>query len=305
MLQAIAVKIIYALLPLFHAPWNWSTVLVYYFCHSAYIAFGPLLYFYLRSYLQRELKPFHLASALTPVIFPFVPFLEKVFTDLIFMQLYFLFFLILSFSLILNAHQRKKPALPFYQQWTFIIWFVYLIIWFSVNFLFIDYSYYIVELSVLFTSLFYVAVISGIRQFWFIEGDKNIPAPSPNLRLDINEEEKILTNIEQIIKIQRIYTDPEITLPKVAALVNTSPHKVSHVINNRLGMSFNEYINLNRVNGIKEAILKPEYQTTKLAGLAFDYGFNSISAFNTAFRKFTNTTPSQYRKINQSQVVDS
>jgi hypothetical protein len=74
MLQAIAVKIIYALLPLFHAPWNWSTVLVYYFCHSAYIAFGPLLYFYLRSYLQRELKPFHLASALTPVIFPFVPF---------------------------------------------------------------------------------------------------------------------------------------------------------------------------------------------------------------------------------------
>ena len=69
-------------------------------------------------------------------------------------------------------------------------------------------------------------------------------------------------------------------------------------------MSFNEYINYNRVNEIKEAILKPEYQSTKLAGLAFDHGFNSISAFNTAFRKFTDTTPSQYRKINQPQVAE-
>jgi len=43
------------------------------------------------------------------------------------------------------------------------------------------------------------------------------------------------------------------------------------------------------------AMKKVEYQDAKIASLAYDYGFNSISTFNTAFKKITNHTPSEYR----------
>ena len=63
-----------------------------------------------------------------------------------------------------------------------------------------------------------------------------------------------------------------------------------------MNMTFNEYINSYRINEIKNIIKLPEYQEVKISSLAFDYGFNSISSFNTAFKKFTDLTPSQYKK---------
>jgi AraC-like DNA-binding protein len=93
---------------------------------------------------------------------------------------------------------------------------------------------------------------------------------------------------------ENLYVDPEISLPKVASIINVKAYKLSQVINQKMNMSFNEYINSYRIKAIKEAI-KTSDLDMKIASFAIDYGFNSISSFNTAFKKFTNLTPSQYR----------
>jgi AraC-like DNA-binding protein len=40
----------------------------------------------------------------------------------------------------------------------------------------------------------------------------------------------------------------------------------------------------------------PAHQHKKIATIAYETGFNSLSVFNTAFKKFTSMTPSAYRK---------
>ena len=41
---------------------------------------------------------------------------------------------------------------------------------------------------------------------------------------------------------------------------------------------------------------KPEYNHQKIAAIAFETGFNSLSSFNASFKKVTSMTPSEFRK---------
>jgi AraC-like DNA-binding protein len=43
-------------------------------------------------------------------------------------------------------------------------------------------------------------------------------------------------------------------------------------------------------------------QHLSIAGIATDCGFNTLSSFNTAFKKFTGYTPSDYKKKQMENV---
>ena len=43
-------------------------------------------------------------------------------------------------------------------------------------------------------------------------------------------------------------------------------------------------------------LLDTKNEKYTISSIAFDIGFNSLSSFNTAFKKFEGTTPSLYRK---------
>ena len=63
-----------------------------------------------------------------------------------------------------------------------------------------------------------------------------------------------------------------------------------------LGQNFFEFINAYRVSELKEKLENPENRQFTLLSLAFDCGFNSKTTFNTAFKRITGCTPSQYIK---------
>ncbi|MFA8436978.1 MAG: helix-turn-helix domain-containing protein, partial [Marinifilaceae bacterium] len=68
------------------------------------------------------------------------------------------------------------------------------------------------------------------------------------------------------------------------------------IINQGHGLNFNDYINQFRVEEFKRLLQDPQFSKETLLAVAFEAGFNSKTTFNTAFKKFTGMTPSEYRR---------
>lgn len=94
---------------------------------------------------------------------------------------------------------------------------------------------------------------------------------------------------------EKPYLDAELNLVTLAEMVNTTPHKLSQVINNENGLNFYDFVNRYRIDEVKEMLGKPEFDNTKILAIAWDCGFNSKSVFYNTFKKYTNQTPTQFK----------
>jgi AraC-like DNA-binding protein len=92
-----------------------------------------------------------------------------------------------------------------------------------------------------------------------------------------------------------LYKDHEITLRTFSKKLSLTPHVVSQVINEQLSFNFNDFINSYRVEEAKKMLRDTEMRNYTIASIAYDCGFTTLSSFNSAFKKFTSITPSQFR----------
>ncbi|HZY80301.1 MAG TPA: AraC family transcriptional regulator [Cyclobacteriaceae bacterium] len=100
---------------------------------------------------------------------------------------------------------------------------------------------------------------------------------------------------QQLLGKTQIYTDPTITLPKAADMLKVTSNLLSETINRRTGHTFPDYINSLRIAS-SQVLLRDPACNLKIAAIAHDAGFNSISVFNAAFKKHTGMTPSAWRR---------
>ncbi|MCK5145154.1 helix-turn-helix transcriptional regulator [bacterium] len=109
-------------------------------------------------------------------------------------------------------------------------------------------------------------------------------------------EESLHNRLMHLINVDKIYLSPDLTLAELAQRARTSPHNLSRFLNTRHHLNFNDFINKPRIEEAKNRLLDPEHKHKKISYLALECGFNSLSVFNPAFKKFTGTTPSQYQR---------
>ena len=95
-----------------------------------------------------------------------------------------------------------------------------------------------------------------------------------------------------------LYLNAELTVSTLSHHLKIPVHQVSAAINEEAGMSFNEYLNGFRIKEAAKRLLSPLYQNLSIEGIAYDCGFNSLSAFYSAFKKVYNTTPAKFRQQN-------
>jgi AraC-like DNA-binding protein len=95
---------------------------------------------------------------------------------------------------------------------------------------------------------------------------------------------------------ERPWRDSELTLADLAASLDTSPHKLSEVLNSLIGQTFYDFVNGYRVREVQRRIQAGEARAFKILALAMDAGFASKSTFNQAFKKHTSQTPSDFRQ---------
>lgn len=111
----------------------------------------------------------------------------------------------------------------------------------------------------------------------------------------LNEEEKKRIHDSLIILLdkEKVFKTNTLTQAKLAKRLETNIHSLSQVINEKLGLTYFELISSYRINEAKEKLLSPE--EIKVADIAYDVGYNSLSAFNTAFKKLIGKTPTKFR----------
>jgi AraC-like DNA-binding protein len=101
-------------------------------------------------------------------------------------------------------------------------------------------------------------------------------------------------NLKSMMLEKKHFKEAELTLVELSNILNTHPNYLSQVINEKEGVSFYDYINGLRVDEFKRLVTMPENQKYTIISLACECGFNSKSAFNRIFKKYTNLSPSAY-----------
>lgn len=101
--------------------------------------------------------------------------------------------------------------------------------------------------------------------------------------------------LEQLIRLKKIYRDPNLSLSSTAELLGISSCYLSNMVNSIINMSFIDYINKFRVADIKQNLNSYQYHHYTILSVGLEAGFNSKSTFYSAFKKHTGMTPSEYK----------
>lgn len=113
--------------------------------------------------------------------------------------------------------------------------------------------------------------------------------------LSIDEAIKLKDKMISYMHDKKLYKESNLTLNILAKHLNSTPHILSQLINEQLKYNFNDFINSYRIEEAKIMLADKGKNNFTIASIAYDCGFNTLSAFNTAFKKFTGLTPSQFR----------
>lgn len=107
---------------------------------------------------------------------------------------------------------------------------------------------------------------------------------------------KMAAKLATLMEKEKVYRENDISLDKLAALLNVSRHQLSQVINKQYQVNFFEYINTLRIEEAKQLLTEKTKQELNAIEVAYWVGFNNKVSFTNAFKKATGLTPARYRQ---------
>jgi AraC-like DNA-binding protein len=107
---------------------------------------------------------------------------------------------------------------------------------------------------------------------------------------------KLLQKMQELMKLQRPFLQPGYSIQSLAVELGVPAYRVSLLINRKMGLNFNDYLNRYRVQYCRELIHQGAAGNLNLKGLATSCGFHNRNTFTNAFKKFIGQTPSNYAK---------
>jgi AraC-like DNA-binding protein len=116
---------------------------------------------------------------------------------------------------------------------------------------------------------------------------------SSKSRISNLNEDDVVERIRNLVEVEKIYLDESMSLGKLAKRLQIREDQTSYIINRKFKMTFYSLINSHRIEEAKKLLKKNE---VNILNVAFSVGFQSKSAFNSIFKKYTKMTPSEFQK---------
>ena len=146
----------------------------------------------------------------------------------------------------------------------------------------------------IFISTYFIYVgINGVKQSKInFNFDNNSIAEEEKIPVYKGLKEKIVI----AMSVEELYLDSSLTVHKLAKSINSNSKYISNIINSEFQQNFAVFVNTYRIEKAKKILINPDYKQYTIESISKEVGFNSKSAFNIAFKKITNQTPSEFRK---------
>jgi AraC-like DNA-binding protein len=146
-----------------------------------------------------------------------------------------------------------------------------------------------------------VTVLLSLVVAWMMfksAGDPIASAKKETVQITSNTLHKLKKAIEE----EKMYRKPSITLKEFSGIIEEPSYLVSKAVKKQYGLSFPELINKYRIKDIIEKLATQEGEELKIESIAYEYGFNTPSAFYSAFKKETSLTPKEFRSKKNSAI---
>lgn len=116
------------------------------------------------------------------------------------------------------------------------------------------------------------------------------------------EAKEYVKEMNSWMESEKPFLDSNISLADFTEKLHLSGHIISEVLNGLLKQNFYDYLNNYRIEEFKRLSGMSENFSETNLNIAFEAGFNSKTTFNTAFKKFTKQTPSEFRSSFQHTI---
>jgi len=156
----------------------------------------------------------------------------------------------------------------------------------------------------LFINLVFATVLAfkGLRQPGIFTGIES-GLKYGTTRLSKSKANLHVKNLKNIMRTEKPYLDPSITLNDLAEMLSIPRRQLSQVINDSLNKNFFDLISSYRIEEAKQMLLDSNHRHKTILEILYDVGFNSKSSFNSLFKKKTRMTPSEFRKNGQLSTI--
>ena len=142
-------------------------------------------------------------------------------------------------------------------------------------------------------------LIFGVGYFLFRNPDflKQIRKKYFGSNLSSKDMERISSKIESAFARDTLFLDRSLSIAKLGDILGEKSHHVSQTFSEYISESFNDYVNKHRIEIAKKRLHDSAYSNYKIEAIALESGFNNKVTFYKAFTKFSNRTPSAFRKL--------
>lgn len=115
--------------------------------------------------------------------------------------------------------------------------------------------------------------------------------------------QKSLLQLKTYMTEEKPYLNPSVTIQDIAVAIEIPVRDLSLLINHKLEQHFYDFINTYRIGHAMEILKDGTKNKVTISEILYEVGFNSKSSFNTAFKKHTGDTPTDYRKKLQTSIL--
>ncbi|MDN5202267.1 helix-turn-helix domain-containing protein [Fulvivirgaceae bacterium BMA10] len=266
---------------------------------------GPLYLLYARSLQQKsfKVKPKHLWHFLPALIAIILGLLSEehwtrtfpvIFFIIMFVVYYthYLFYFMFSHHELEDYRNQKGWDKDVY-NWLKLLFFAFMSLWVVYVLNLLDEQIPYVIGPILYSIIVYSITFVAIRKGYISNLNKVKYSTTHASKKEVDD---LFNKVVTIIDSEELFKSTDISLKTLSKKLMVTPQKLSMTINVKSDSNFNDFINHYRIRRAKQLMKAADHAHLTIASIAYDCGFNSLTSFNTAFKKLSGLTPSEYRR---------